>query len=403
MARNLSDWLKGYLEYTEDTESPLIFHKWVGISMIAAAMRKKTWLSLGRLKIYPNMYVVLVAEPGVARKSQAISYGIDIMNEVNNIVLSADEITKEALLQDLESSAMDDQLEDGSVLRHSSLSIISREFESFLGQKKDNTKMLVLLTDLFDCQEIPRKYRTKHSGSNTIPSVYLNILAATTPDSLASSLPSSAIGGGLTSRILFIWASGRQKKIAIPSYNEHLKGLRKDLIRDLSIISLITGRFWFSDECMENWIAWYNRYDELDPKRICTDPAFRGWYSRKPLFLQKLAMIFTAAKTSKKIIEWDAFELAIEFLEEVEQFMGRTFVAVGRSEVTADVAIVMNIIKQYEIIEEKTLLRMVWRDIDYKKFDNVIETIVRSGQAKRHYKHPQTGANGAYYEWVGAC
>ena len=64
--------------------------------------------------------------------------------------------------------------------------------------------MLVFLTDLFDCRELPWKYRTKGRGDNTIENLYLNLLAATTPDSLASSLPALAIGGGLTSRILFI-------------------------------------------------------------------------------------------------------------------------------------------------------------------------------------------------------
>jgi len=73
--------------------------------------------------------------------------------------------------------------------------------------------MLVLLTDLFDCEELPWKYRTKHSGSNVIPSVFLNLVAATTPDALASALPSTAIGGGLTSRIMFIWADKKYKKV----------------------------------------------------------------------------------------------------------------------------------------------------------------------------------------------
>jgi len=61
--------------------------------------------------------------------------------------------------------------------RHSSLSIISKEVWSFIGQKKDNTKMIVFLTDMFDCAEMPTKYRTKNSGSNVIPSVFVKLVS----------------------------------------------------------------------------------------------------------------------------------------------------------------------------------------------------------------------------------
>ena len=85
MPRKLADWLGTYIEYTKETESAPIFHRWVGLSILAAAMSKKVWLNLGRIKVFPNLYIVLVAEPGIARKSQAISYGIELMNEIDNI------------------------------------------------------------------------------------------------------------------------------------------------------------------------------------------------------------------------------------------------------------------------------------------------------------------------------
>ena len=133
--RKLSNWLDAYAEYTEETESAPMFHRWVSLSMISAVLRKKVWLSLGRIKVFPNMYIVLVAEPGIARKSQAISYGVDLLNEVPGIVLSADAVTKEAMLQDLEAGAVDEVLPNGTNFRHASLNIISKEFESFLGQR----------------------------------------------------------------------------------------------------------------------------------------------------------------------------------------------------------------------------------------------------------------------------
>jgi hypothetical protein len=401
--RKVSDWINGYLKYTEDTESAKIFHKWVAISTIASALRKKVHLSLGRLKIFPNLYVVLVANPGVARKSQAIDFGNKFVNEITGIETSADAITKEALLQDLESCSQEAIGEDGAVFKYSALSIISKEFESFLGQRAENTKMLVLLTDLFDCSEAPWKYRTKQSGSNTVPSVFLNLLAATTPDSLASQLPPAAIGGGLTSRILFIWASKKEKKVAIPFMTAELMHLRKELLEDLHRIASISGTYTFSHEAKDFWVDWYEGYDELDPNRICTDPSFTGWYSRKPMYIQKVALSCAASDSDELMLEMRHINRAIKLIEEIEVDMGRAFKSVGRSAITSDVATVMEMIKSAGEITERKLLNATWRDIDAQKFDNVMSTALRTGRVERKYSKVIEGKKitGTHYIWIG--
>lgn len=393
--RKLPDWIDGYLQFTEETESARVFHKWVAVSMIAAVLRKKVRLSLGRINVYPNMYIVLVAEPGAARKSQAINYGIKFLEKIPDINTTADSITREALLQDLEGSAIDEQLPDGSTFRHSSISIISKEFEAFLGQKAENTKMLVLLTDLFDAQEIPWRYRTKSSGNSTIPSVYVNLLGATTPESLASSLPPSAIGGGLTSRILFVWAARRNKKIPKPIITDELRELAEKLQSDLFRIAKIAGVYEFSPEADQFWHDWYMEYEEISPTRICQDKSFDGWYSRKQLFIQKMAQIRQASKGDGLEISLETLKEAIADIEEVEHHMARTFRAVGRSDITQDVDTVMQIIHEFKVIKEADLMNIIWRDIDSAKFDNVIRTALGTGQVKREYQ--VGGVKGIFY------
>jgi len=375
--RNLENWLDGYAEYTALTESPRNFNRWSGISAIAAALRKKVKFQLGRLSTYPNLYLVLVAEPGVARKTQALSYATDLTYKIDSIIHSADSTTRESLIEDLEIAKQDHVMTDGTMLQHNSLSIISREFESFLGQKKENARMLVLLTDLFDCGDRPWEYKTKNRGKNILNAVYLNLLAATTPESLASSLPSSAIGGGLTSRILFVWATEKTQKFAIPPRPSEV--LVKALIQDLEIISRITGVYEFSPNCEEKWINWYETYDNESIYRICKDRAFSGWYSRKSVFVLKLAQILTAARTNSMIIEWSIVEEALALLEEIEQDMDKAFTAVGRSDITVDVTAVCAIIEKYGKIHEKQLLHLVYRDMDAAKFDNVMATAIRCG------------------------
>jgi hypothetical protein len=397
--RKLENWLDSYMEYTEGMEPARTFQMWVGISAIASALRKKVYLSLGRIKVYANMYIILVAEPGIARKSQAISTGVELMSGVPDIVMSADAMTKEALLVDMQECVAQEIYLDGTVLDHCSLNIISREFESFLGQKKENTKMLVLLTDLFDCQELPWKYRTKHSGNSTIQSLYLNMLAATTPESLASCLPSTAIGGGLTSRMIFVWGERKSKKVAIPLLTDKIKILKDALIQDLYLISRIVGTYEFSEDARTKWIEWYNKYEELDTKRICKDPTFNGWYSRKPTYILKIALVMAAAESGDLIVEWRHVQRSLDMIELAEHDMSGVFRAVGKSFVSTEVDTIMQLVKIHGWITEKSLLSKVWKDMDSIKFDNVIKTAMRTGKVDRTFKGPD-GTTDVWYYWV---
>ena len=386
--RVVKDWIEEYVHYNRDTESATIYHRWTAMSVIAAALRKKVHLSLGRINIYPNLYVVFVGEPGGPRKSQAITFGTKLLATVPEIIVCADAITPQAMIQDLEECTQDEPMPDGTVFKHSSLTVTSKEFETFMGQKSENAKMIIALTDLFDAQELPWRYRTKHSGSNVIPSVFLNILAATTPESLNSSFPSSAIGTGLTSRIMFVWADHKNKKVTFPVEKPEDIILRDKLSKDLFRISRICGSYKYTADSAIKWDNWYQNYDERHPNRKCNDPSFNGWYERKPLYIQKISMIVAASKTDKMQVEWDHVQTAIRYIEEIEAPMINVFRAVGRSFIAADVELVCNIIKIKRTISERDLNSLIWRDVDSQKFDNVIQTAMKAGRVARIFAHP---------------
>jgi hypothetical protein len=344
------------------------------------------------------MYVVFVGPPGGPRKSQAISFGRLFLAEIPDIVLAADVTTYQALVEDIEKAACEEPLPDGGILEHSSITIVSRELESFLGQKGENTKMLVCLTDLFDAEELPWKYRTKHSGNNVVPSVFLNLLAATTPESISSSLPATAIGGGLTSRIVFIWVTDKRKKVTAPEETPTEAILRGKLVDDLYKISRIVGTYKYSPEAFANWDDWYTNYVEQDSERICPDPSFNGWYERKPLYLQKLSILHAAAEYSTLILEWRHVESAFKTIEEVEKTMGNVFRSVGRSLVSADVDLVETIVEERGWITEEALMSLTWRDIDANKLDNIINTLKKKGTVKRSFVGPKGQKGGIWYK-----
>ena len=68
MARALKDWIDSYLDFVDNSEPPQMFKLWCAISVIASALERKCYLSWGTLTFYPNIYIVLVAPSGKARK-----------------------------------------------------------------------------------------------------------------------------------------------------------------------------------------------------------------------------------------------------------------------------------------------------------------------------------------------
>jgi len=198
MARNFPDFIKAFIDYTDNTEAPYSYRRWVGINLVASALQRKCHFQWDE-EHYPNMYIVLVGPSGV-RKGSAMRPGKTLLREAS-FKLSSEAITREALIQELNKSEDLSRVADG-VAPHSSLTIYASELTVFLGYQ--NTQLIMDLTDWYDCED-EWKYTLKTKPSNNIQGVWVNLLGATTPQQLRASLPDDAIGGGLSSRTIFVF------------------------------------------------------------------------------------------------------------------------------------------------------------------------------------------------------
>ncbi len=102
--RKLNDWLRTYLDYTENTECPSSFNFWVGVWTIAGALRRRVWLDMGHFQWYPNFYLFLVAPPGIVSKSTTLSIGTKLLEQVPGIKFGPEAMTWQALTQALATS-----------------------------------------------------------------------------------------------------------------------------------------------------------------------------------------------------------------------------------------------------------------------------------------------------------
>jgi hypothetical protein len=190
--------------------------------------------------------------------------------------------------------------------------------------------------------------------------------------------------------MMFIYAPGKQKKVAIPEWNSYLEKLQGDLIHDLGDIAMTAGEVILSKESRKWWIDFYNNYEENSPLRICPDRTLDGWYSRKPMYVQKVALLLSISENEELIIHPQHFEKSLKFIEDAERNFEYAFTAVGRSDYSGDVHDLISLVKEQKEIAETKLMRMVWRNMDIDKFHICMNTAVSMGKIGKTVKGNQT-------------
>lgn len=366
--RKSEHFIDSYMDYTAMMESPDSFHQWCAISLISTSLRRQVWLKMGHFRIYPNMYIVLVSDPGVCRKSVAISTAIHLFKDFSDIKISADSTTREALIRALKHS--EETLTYGKEeYTQSAITVVSKELSVFLGT--GNSDFLSLLTDLFDCPDF-WEYRTKNSGIDSISNVWLSILGASTPEWLSSSIPISAIGGGFTSRVIFVVEGKGRKKVAFPELTNKEVLIGENLKHDLLNINQLYGEFEITEQGRKYFKNWYEKHN---PKLI-GDKRFWGYGERKHIHVLKLALILSVAEgNSKKVTELHLRQ-ALYMLDAIEPGMMQAFGGAGRSTESYDIDIVTQVIKEHGKISKQRLLEFIWRDVSPRVFDMVIDFLI---------------------------
>lgn len=380
--RKLDNWLDSWMQYTENTEPAELFRLWVGLGTVCACLRRKCYLVWDN-RIYPNMYVVLVG-PSASRKGTAMRPGYEMLSELG-IQMSAEATTREALIRSLKLSLDNSHGEGAGVKRvtiHSSLTVFSEELVVFLGW--GNMGLISDLTDWYDCKDNWR-YETKTQGKDEITGVWVNLIGATTPKLLASALPDDAVGGGLVSRLMLVYAPGPEKMIPLPTRDMDLK---KALLHDLEAIMQLQGEFKFSPGFFGRYSEWYMQ--EAGETEI-DHPSFDGYNGRRATHLRKICMALSAARSNDMVITEKDLERGIEILYATERRMPEAFSIRGKNPINEVLQHVMQRIQLSRKIRIGDLMAKFINDLDSQQLDRIIQTLVQMKFArvivsgKQHY------------------
>jgi hypothetical protein len=369
--RRLDDWLSAHIDYTENSESPISYHTWAGVSCIAAALQRKVYVRWGHSTFYPNHYIILVGPSGQSRKGEPIMIARDLTEGINIPTIGEDN-TQEAIILDMRYSFTDyTDGTTGKIKIQSAVSCFIEELSVFTGFQ--NSTFLAYLTNWYDSRDKWTR-RTKHQGTDEIIGMCFNLLAATAPDWLPHILTREATGGGFTSRCLFIVEEGKGKTISNPNLNPPDLTLRKNLIHDLEVIHTLSGEMKFDPAGLALYEAWYQQSD-LDIKEgrlILPDPFFDGYRGRRPAHLIKLGMGMSASRGGDLTITEGDFKRALTLLEYAESKMPKILGGVGRSKYAEDTEAVMAYIQRRGEVKKSELLQVFWRNVSGEALEAIL-------------------------------
>lgn len=377
MARQVSDWISGYLEYAKGSEPPISYHTWVGLSLIAASLQRKVYILWGFETIYPNMYIVLVGPSGKTRKGVALGIGKDMLSEVAGVTMVAEATTREALIKLMKDSALNFNDPDAGKIRwHCSVTAFSEELSVFLGQ--NDLKFLSNLTDWYDCKD-RWAYETIGRGRDFVNGVCFNFIGGTAPDWLQSILPQEAIGGGYTSRNIYVCEEQKGQTSPKHVLSPAQIRLRESLANDLSRINTLAGEFKFDPSGEKAYIDWYTKYSKgLERGEYpVDDPRFAYYAERRSTHIRKLMMLMSVSRSDSLRMTVQDFDRAHKLLRAAELKMHRTFGGMGRAKGAIDAQRVLDYVQSVKAVSRAEILNKFYRDVGSQEFKMIEDLMMQ--------------------------
>jgi len=379
MARNFPDWIQAYCDYASYSEAPRRMHFWTGISTLAGALRRRVWLDMGYFKWTPCFYIILVAPPGIVSKSTTADIGMQLLHKIPGIKFGPQAVTWPALVTAFVKSTESFQC-NGEWHAQCALTLESSELGNLINP--EDREMIDLLITLWDSKQGAFSKLTKSSGDEIIENPWINLIACTTPAWIAGNFPEYMIGGGWTSRCLFVYADKKDKLLAYPrrAVPPGLAEQKLALIQDLEHIAItLTGNYELTEEAYEWGELWYAKHYASIPKHL-NDDRFAGYRARKQTHLHKLALILAAARSDLPLIDKEDLITAELMLTDLELDMPMVFSKIGRTDDSVQAERFINFVKSHGTIPYTEAYRYIHLQFPkLRDFETICSGAIRAG------------------------
>ena len=314
--RKLTSWIESFVKHTDNLESAEVFRKWTAISVIAAALEQKVWMSTSD-KLYPNLYTILVGHPGVG-KTRTIMSGRKFLAELSDFFIAPTSMKMASLVDALLASkrTLIRLQSKEPPLEFHSMTLVMDEWTAFMHAWDD--ELVGGLTTFYDVGVPYEQHRRTRDVRIKIPRPQLSILAGTTPGNLTKFMPEAAWYQGFASRLILIFSDERSigDDFAGPS-----RGLPPDMVHDLKAIASLQGEFKITEEFRALVTAWREAGEDPKPSH----PKLLHYNTRRRAHIYKLAMVAAIDSGNSLVLTGDCFTTALRWLGEAEMAMPAIF------------------------------------------------------------------------------
>ena len=370
-----NNFLRNFVSLFDGTEVPDRFATWAGLSCLSAVLERRVWIDMNIFVIYPNMFIVFVADAGRMRKSTAAAMTRKLLSKVDpGPRMIAQKTTPEGLIDALRIVRTDSQTE---ILRETCGGIvIANELVTFINRDTYERGLGALMIELWDCPD-KYEYRTRNRPTEEIHFGHLSLLGATTIHSLRDAIPLAAMGDGFSSRTVFVYVDKAAPPVPRPIQSPTFKRTEQELILHLQRLSSLEGPITFSDEAAEFFDIEYKRFYNSE---FFDDPQFQAYASRRDKHLLKVGMCLMAADGEGMELTYKHLFGAKMLLEDVESKMRAVFDRIAMTDSGSLMEEVFDCIRNSEdgIVLRSVILRKLGHKMSAQELAKITETLVVS-------------------------
>jgi hypothetical protein len=285
----------------------------------------------------------------------------------------------------------------GSVKLHCAITAFSEELSVFLGQ--GDIAYLSNLTDWYDSKD-DWEYETVGRGKDTLQGLCLNLMGGTAPDWIQSMIPPEAVGGGFTSRVIFIVETEKRKTVPKYEMTDADYELQGKLVRDLERIHKLAGEVSFTPTAEHLYTDWYVEQDLLlsQGKPAIDDSRFAGYCERRATHIRKLMLLCSASRGDDLTIRQEDFDRALSLLTSAEVNMHKTFGGLGRARNSDITEQIKDYIARIGTTTRKLIMQRFYRDVSPDDLSRIEQTLQ---QMKVISVELNSHTQDKIYKWIG--
>src|ERR1700734_3216359 len=178
--------------------------------MIASSLERRVWAEQGRLRTFPNLYIMLMGSPGVGKQvieevRGLLAETLRPDSQMKAFHIASDSTTRASLMDELKKARQVFLAPQGTE-EFSSLILMSEEFRVLMPSY--DQEFISRLDRIYNCPtQHSESRRTGQVRELNIVKPIINILSGAQPAYLADTFPENAWATGVSRRLMMIYAS----------------------------------------------------------------------------------------------------------------------------------------------------------------------------------------------------